>query len=294
MVEIQTLVSWRIFQMMRRMYNIRQKCWKRFVVLMRWGFEQLSPGTVAEARESSSFQPSAETGKSIMDMDTNEITISRIVGFEWDEPGTDLEDEMPTPVLLPVQMVAPVIPPAGTADPVGRGDGFDLDLAKVMLDVSVIPSMISPVRGIGGTAAVEGGRVCCTCDPSFRNCVGIAWVIRSPRSQHLRGYRGSCRFPKPFWKRRGDICSKTTASTSGSDVCRDTSCHVSGNSTVYTDDAADPRRQEERLQYGKCPTNGSVEGVCGGSDGGVHLISNVSRSSGRRSGFDKGGPLRCV
>ena len=54
------------------------------------------------------------------------------------------EDEMPTPVLSPVQFVAPVIPPAGTADPFGRGDGFDLDLAKVMLDVSVIPSMISP------------------------------------------------------------------------------------------------------------------------------------------------------
>ena len=106
----------------------------------------LSPGTVAEARESSSFQPSEETGKSIMDMDTNEITISRIVGFEWDEPGTDLEDEMPTPVLSPVQIVAPVIPPAGTADPFGRGDGFDLDLAKVMLDVSVIPSMISPLE----------------------------------------------------------------------------------------------------------------------------------------------------
>ena len=100
----------------------------------------LSPGTVAEARESSSFQPSEETGKSIMDMDTNEITISRIVGFEWDEPGTDLEDEMPTPVLSPVQIAAPVIPPAGTADPFGRGDGFDLDLAKVMLDLSVIPS----------------------------------------------------------------------------------------------------------------------------------------------------------
>ena len=42
----------------------------------------LSPGTIAEARESRSFRPSAETGKSIMDMDTNEITINRIVGFE--------------------------------------------------------------------------------------------------------------------------------------------------------------------------------------------------------------------
>ena len=45
----------------------------------------LSPGTVAEARESRIFRPSEETGKSIMDMDTNEITINRIVGFKWDE-----------------------------------------------------------------------------------------------------------------------------------------------------------------------------------------------------------------
>ena len=69
----------------------------------------LSPGMIAEARESRSFRPSEETGKSIMDMDTNEITINRIVGFDWDEAGTDLEDEMPTPVSSPVQIVAPVI-----------------------------------------------------------------------------------------------------------------------------------------------------------------------------------------
>ena len=29
----------------------------------------------------------------------NEITLKRIVGFRWDDPGTELEDEMPTPVL---------------------------------------------------------------------------------------------------------------------------------------------------------------------------------------------------
>ena len=49
---------------------------------------------------------------------------------------------MQTPVLSPGQIVAPVIPPAGTADPFD----FDLDLAKVMCDVSVIPSMISPLE----------------------------------------------------------------------------------------------------------------------------------------------------
>ena len=95
-----------------------------------------------------SYRPSEETGQSIMNMDTNEITINRIVGFEWDEAGTDLEDEMPTPVLSPTQIIVPVIPPAGTADPFGRGDGFDLDLAKVMCDVSVIPSLISPLPDV--------------------------------------------------------------------------------------------------------------------------------------------------
>ena len=106
----------------------------------------LSPGTIADSRGISSFQPSQETGKSIMDMDTNEITINRIVRFQWDDPGTDVEDEMPTPVVSPVQKVAPVLPSAETADPFDRGDGFDLDLAKVMLDVSVMPSLISPLE----------------------------------------------------------------------------------------------------------------------------------------------------
>ena len=95
------------------------------------------PGTVAEARESRSLRPSEETGKFIMDMDTNEITINRIVGFEWDEAGTDLEDEMPIPVSSPVQIVT---------DPFSRGDNFDFDLAKVMCDVSVIPSIITPLE----------------------------------------------------------------------------------------------------------------------------------------------------
>ena len=40
----------------------------------------LSPRTVDNAREISSFKPPQETGQSIMDMDTNEITINRIVG----------------------------------------------------------------------------------------------------------------------------------------------------------------------------------------------------------------------
>ena len=106
----------------------------------------LSPRTVADARGISGFNPRQETGQSIMDMDTNEITINRIIGFQWDDPGTDVEDEMPTPTLSPVQNVAPVIPPTETEDSLDRGDGFDLDLVKVMLDVSVMPALISPIE----------------------------------------------------------------------------------------------------------------------------------------------------
>ena len=116
----------------------------------------LSPGTVAEARESSSLQPSEETGKSIMDMDTNEITISRIVGFQWDEPGTDLEDEMPTPVLSPVSDRRPCDSSSGDSRSVRPGRRFRFRLSKG--DVGRISDTIYDiaVRGIGGAAAVEG------------------------------------------------------------------------------------------------------------------------------------------
>ena len=86
---------------------------------------------------SGGLRSSEETGKSIMDMDTNEITINQIVGFEWDEAGTYRKDEMPIPVSSPVQIVI---------YPFGRGDDFDFDLAKVMCDVSVIPSIITPLE----------------------------------------------------------------------------------------------------------------------------------------------------
>ena len=73
-----------------------------------------------------------ETGQSIIDMDTNEITIARIIGFDWKNTGTDVEDELPTPSSSPAQIAVPAIPPVGTADPFGRGEGFDMELAKVM------------------------------------------------------------------------------------------------------------------------------------------------------------------
>ena len=80
-----------------------------------------------------------------MDMDTNEITIDRIVGFPWNDPVTDLEDELPTPVSSPVQCTTPAVMTGEAGVPQEFRDIFDLDLAKVLLDVSVIPTMVSPI-----------------------------------------------------------------------------------------------------------------------------------------------------
>ena len=106
---------------------------------------ELSPGTLENARGTSGFNPSRGEGQSIMDMDTNEIT-DRIVGLPWNDPGTDVEDELPTPASSTVQCTTPAVMPVEPGDPQELGDNFDLDLAKVLLDVSVMPTMISPIE----------------------------------------------------------------------------------------------------------------------------------------------------
>ena len=102
----------------------------------------MSRPTISGARDCVPYFPSEETGQSIMNMDTNEITINRIVGFPWNYGGTDVEDELPTPAVSPSQIVVPAIPPE---DPFGRGESFDLELAKVICEVSVLPPLVMPL-----------------------------------------------------------------------------------------------------------------------------------------------------
>ena len=109
----------------------------------------LSPETISGARDCVSSLPSEETGQSIMNMDTSEISINRIVGFAWNNGGTDVEDELPMPASSPNQIVVPAITPAGTDDPFGRGESFDLELAKVICEVSVLPSLVTPLVEVG-------------------------------------------------------------------------------------------------------------------------------------------------
>ena len=106
----------------------------------------LSPRTVENARGTSGFNPSRTEGQSIMDMDTNEITINRIVAFPWNDPGTDVEDELPMPASSPVQCTTPAVMTGESGGPPELRDNFELDLAKVLLDVSVMLTMVSPIE----------------------------------------------------------------------------------------------------------------------------------------------------
>ena len=102
----------------------------------------LSPRTVENARGTSGFNSSPPEGQSIMDMD------NRIVGFLWNDPGTDVEDELPTLASSPVQCTTPAVMTGESGGPQELRDNFDLDLAKVLLDISVMPTMVSPIEDL--------------------------------------------------------------------------------------------------------------------------------------------------
>ena len=145
----------------------------------------LSPETISGARDCVSYLPLEETGQSIMNMDTNEISINRIVGFAWNDGGTDVEDELPSPVLSPARIASPAISPAGTDDPFGRGENFDLDLAKVFCDVSVLPSLVTPLVD---AEAAESGTVADYAPPAVPP---VASVVNSPNCSVPKDLGGS-------------------------------------------------------------------------------------------------------
>ena len=54
------------------------------------------------------------------------------------DPGTDVEDERPTPVGSPLPVVDGVVP-------LSSPSGVDTELAQVFQDVGVLPAMVTPV-----------------------------------------------------------------------------------------------------------------------------------------------------
>ena len=54
------------------------------------------------------------------------------------DPGTDLEDELPTPVGSPS-------PDVDKSVPLSTSSGVDLELARALLEVGVLPAIVTPI-----------------------------------------------------------------------------------------------------------------------------------------------------
>ena len=89
--------------------------------------------------------PSWEEGPSIGDVDSDMVVFPVIGVTPLIDSGTDREDELPTPDDSPGSVA---VSSAGAAVPevcpAPRG-GFDLELVKALLDVLVVPMMITPI-----------------------------------------------------------------------------------------------------------------------------------------------------
>ena len=56
------------------------------------------------------------------------------------DPGTNLEDELPTPVGL-------TSPGVNKSVPLSTSLGVDLELVRALLEVGVLPAMVTPIVG---------------------------------------------------------------------------------------------------------------------------------------------------
>ena len=86
-----------------------------------------------------------EEGPSIGDVDSDMVVFRELGATPLIDSGTDLEDELLTPDNSPGSVAVSV---AGAAVPevcpAPRG-GFDLELVKALLDILVVPMMITPI-----------------------------------------------------------------------------------------------------------------------------------------------------
>ena len=89
--------------------------------------------------------PPREEGPSIGDVDSDMVVFPELGIAPLIDSGTDLEDELPTPDDSPGSVtVCSAVAAVPEVCPAPRG-GFDLELAKALLDVLVVPMMITPI-----------------------------------------------------------------------------------------------------------------------------------------------------
>ena len=83
--------------------------------------------------------------QSIGDVDSDVVVFPELGVAPLIDSGMDLKDELPTPDDFPVSVAvcsAEAAVPEVRPAPKGR---FDLELAKALLDVSVLPMMVTPI-----------------------------------------------------------------------------------------------------------------------------------------------------
>ena len=80
-------------------------------------------------------------------------TSQLIIGFPWNDSGTDVEDELPSPVVSPDTIMSPPFAPEDVRDPFGRDTNYDLDLAYVFQDATVLPALVTPLEVTDATVA---------------------------------------------------------------------------------------------------------------------------------------------
>ena len=68
------------------------------------------------------------------------------------DPGTDLEDELPTPAASPVTVDHGAAPLSAQTD-------VDIDLVQVFEDVGTLPAMVNPLSDAEGGAYQDSGGV---------------------------------------------------------------------------------------------------------------------------------------
>ena len=105
-------------------------------------------GTFARMRPEVSASvavPPWEEGPSISDLDSDMVVFPELGVAPLIDSVTDLENELPTPDNSPGSVaVRSAVAAVPEVCPAPRG-GFDMELAKALLDVMVVPMMITPI-----------------------------------------------------------------------------------------------------------------------------------------------------
>ena len=118
------------------------------------------------------------------------------------DPGTDVEDELPTPAASPVPAVHGVEPLSTQAD-------VDVELCRVFQDVGTLPEMVTPVGDPEGWPVLTPARYPVPAIPEPSVVMAETLVVTSPAGptggvQRFRGHRlgrwvGRRRLRRPRW-----------------------------------------------------------------------------------------------